>query len=597
MSSAHRIFTGDGELSLSLDASGFFLRRRSQGELLLTAPTPSLFLPVIDGEAASARLTRVDRHEGLLCAHFDTAGSAARELKLYVEARRDAFVIRVEFVATRACQLNALDLLPPHTGVNFYDLVNFRNRHRSDRAWPEITLGNPVDTSTYSDDWQFAPHPTAFLLRKDAFSLFAGFLDLQPSFGMKLKATRNRVEHWRLDFGPQPHGLPLAADSTFRSGRLRLAWGENLAPHDAFLRHGRALVEEGVIADPATKRRHDWWREPLYCTWGDQTLLADHETETNLIAQTADKVAPVVSKLDEALVRRAVSVILRERLPVRTILLDEGWNIARGDWRPHPERFPDLRGLVDELHAQGFKVMVWWSWAEIADHADIPADELAGGGQWRNKHRVRWRDYSDPRIQETYLKPLFRKLFSSEPGCYDLDGVKTDFLADKVHPDTPLSDPSWRGEETFFQKLTALFYREMCRHKPDALHLGCAGNYWLAEFMDLNRTYDVHSSNWREHEERARMLLCTAPGVPVSYDMMNFTENTDRYFESARDLGAAIELGNILLQRKNIFTPVTPADDALFDLLRVGCASHIADESSRLPVAAVSARLPAHASS
>jgi hypothetical protein len=574
MSSEHRISTGDGELSFSLGATGFDLRRRTQRELLLTSRTPVLFRPVINGEPADARLLSVDRHEGLLCARYATTASEVDNLTLFVEARRDSFVLWVEFTATRDCQLNSLELFPKDTGVNFYDLVNFRNRHRSDRAWPELTLGNPVDTSTYSDDWQFAPHPTAFLLRKGVFSLFAGFLDLQPTFGLRLKSAHNRVEHWRLDFGPHPHGLPLATGASFRSGHLRLAWNEHLTPHDVFLRHGRVLIEEGSIPDPATKRRHDWWREPLYCTWGDQTLLADQETETDLLHQTAIQVAPIIAKLDESFVRQAVSVIRRERLPIRTIILDEGWNVARGDWRPHPQRFPDLRGLVDELHAQGFKVMIWWSWAEIAAHADIPADELAGDGGWLNKHRSRWRDYSDPRIQENYLKPLFRKLFSSEPGCYDLDGVKTDFLADKIHPDTPLRDPSWRGEEVYFQKMTGLFYREMCRHKPDALHLGCAGNYWLAEFMDLNRTYDVHSSNWREHEERARMLQCTAPGVTVSYDMMNFTENTDRYFESARDLGAAIELGNILVQKKNIFTPVTAADDAFYDLLRAGCAPH-----------------------
>ncbi|MET0263899.1 MAG: TIM-barrel domain-containing protein [Rariglobus sp.] len=572
MTTGHSFSSGDGELLCTFNASGFVLRRASNRELLIRANRPELFIPVIDGEPVPARLTGVERHEGLVCARYATPEtSAVRDLILYIETRRDSFVMWTEFTLARACQLNALDLFPAGTGVNFYDLVNFRNRHRTERTWPELILGNPVDTSTYSDDWQFAPHPTAFILRKGALSLFTGFLDLQPSFGMRFKSARNRIEHWRLDFGPQPHGLSLAAGASFRSGRLRLAWSENLEPHDLFLQHGRVLVEEGSVADPAVKRRYDWWREPLYCTWGDQTLLADREAETDLLNQTVDKVAPIIAKLDEALVRRTVSVIRREHLPVRTLLLDEGWNVARGDWRPHPQRFPDLRGLVDELHAQGFKVMIWWSWAEIAAHADIPANELAGGG-WLNKHRSRWRDYSDPHIQDTYLKPLFRKLFSSDPDCYDLDGVKTDFLADKIHPETPLGDPSWRGEEIYFQKLTGLFYREMCRHKPDALHLGCAGNYWLAEFMDLNRTYDVHSSNWREHEERARMLQCTAPGVPVSYDMMNFTENTDRYFASARDLGAAIEIGNILMQRKSLFSSVTPADDALFDLLRAGCA-------------------------
>jgi len=240
------------------------------------------------------------------------------------------------------------------------------------------------------------------------------------------------------------------------------------------------------------------------------------------------------------------------------------------DWRPHPDRLPNLRGLVDELHGLGFKVMVWWNWAEIAPHADVDPRYLAGEGKWTNKHGARWRDYSDPRVREEYLKPLFRTLLSSEPGCYDLDGVKTDFLADKVHPETPLADPSWRGEETYFRKVTECFYAEMRRHKADALHLGCAGNYWLAEFNDLNRTYDVHSSNWMEHEERGRMLACTSPGTPVSYDMMTCTENTERWFESARRTGAAVEIGNVLMVRDDVFSAARPADAAYYALLRAG---------------------------
>ena len=50
-----------------------------------------------------------------------------------------------------------------------------------------------------------------------------------------------------------------------------------------------------------------------------------------------------------AMVREAVAVITRERLPIRTILLDEGWELTRGQWEAHPVRFPDLRRLVDDL--------------------------------------------------------------------------------------------------------------------------------------------------------------------------------------------------------------------------------------------------------
>jgi hypothetical protein len=102
------------------------------------------------------------------------------------------------------------------------------------------------------------------------------------------------------------------------------------------------------------------------------------------------------------------------------------------------------------------------------------------------------------------------------------------------------------------------------------MHLGCAGHYWLAEFIDLNRTYDVHSSNWLEHEERARMLQCTSPGAQVSYDMMTCTENTPQFFDSARKLGAAIELGNVLVCRDNSFSAVREADAGFLAMLRAG---------------------------
>lgn len=575
----HSLQSGDGDLVVEIQPDRLAVYRGDPRELLITSPSPALLLPRVCGSAPTAELVEIRQSSDLASLHFRLVGEEIDGFTVFIEPGKNSMVFWMEMHVRQTCQLNALEILPEGTGLSFYDLINFRNRHRTERTWPELVLGLGFETTTRSDDWQFAPHPTAFILRKNNFSLFAGFQDLQPTFGMNLKVERNTVNRWDLDFGTHPHGLVLHAGEVFRSGRLRLFSSNGKSPYDVFSAFGTTLVEKGLIPDPAAKRRYDWWKEPIYCTWNDQTLLADQEAEDDLANQTVDKVSPIVAMLDENLVRNAVSVIRAEELPVRTLILDEGWNVARGDWHPHPDRFPDFRGLIDELHSQGFKVMVWWSWAEIADNADIPAWQLAGGG-WRNRHRARWRDYSDPRIQEQYLKPLMKTLFSSEPGCFDLDGIKTDFLADKIHPETPLHDSAWRGEEVYFRKLTGLFHTEMRSHKPDALHLGCSGHYWLAEFLDLNRTYDVHSTNWREHEERARMLMATAPGATVSYDMMIFSENTRKYYESARRLGATVEIGNVLAQRENIFSPVRKADRDFLELLRNGCRS-----ACRVPVA------------
>jgi hypothetical protein len=173
-------------------------------------------------------------------------------------------------------------------------------------------------------------------------------------------------------------------------------------------------------------------------------------------------------------------------------------------------------------------------------------------------------------------------MFSSDPGCYDLDGVKTDFLADKVHPDFATFDPSWRGEETYFRKVTELFYGEMKRHKSDAVHIGCAGHFWLAEYIDINRTYDVWAIPL-EHETRARMLQHTSPGVPVAYDFFNFLDGLDVYFDSAQRMKASIQIGNVLFVRDDPFAPPRAADAAYYTLLRKRLRSFTFDENRTRP--------------
>jgi hypothetical protein len=109
---------------------------------------------------------------------------------------------------------------------------------------------------------------------------------------------------------------------------------------------------------------------------------------------------------------------------------------------------------------------------------------------------------------------------------------------------------------------------EMKKHKPGAVHIGCAGNYWLADLIDINRTYDVFSSNVKEHEERCRMLMATAPGCPVAYDFHNYLENLEAYLQSADKMGASLQIGNLLKTRKDMFSKPELADEKYYATLR-----------------------------
>ena len=41
------------------------------------------------------------------------------------------------------------------------------------------------------------------------------------------------------------------------------------------------------------------------------------------------------------------------------LIIDEGWHKPYGDWTFDPVKFPDPKAMIDELHALGFKVMLW----------------------------------------------------------------------------------------------------------------------------------------------------------------------------------------------------------------------------------------------
>ena len=548
--------------------AGSSVHDTATGQRLILCPECSLCRPRFADGAQESAVSELTFAADRITIGYETPN--VRNHRTIIREVDDQLELHCEFTAGQDLQLVALDILPPQSFLNMYDVVNFRNHHFTPRTWPDLPLGSSFETGTFSEDWQFAPHPSLLVLRKNDIHLLIGAVDLaQGGFGMKFAVDRFALRHWFLDYGAGPHGRRIAAGETFRSPRLRVFLRHENDAHKLFEQFGQTLVRVGAIPDPGQRTYPDWWSEPLYCTWTDQQFISRAEVPVELEAQSAQPDIKPATVLDEALVRKAAAVIEKHRLPVRTILLDEGWHVTRGQWEPHPERFPDMRGLVDNLHDRGFKVLIWLAWPEIFDDAELPARFLAGGARgWTSPTGRRVVDYSSTVTQQDYLQPLARQLFSSENGCYDFDGFKSDFMADKMHPRTPLADPEWRGEENYLFRVIRLYHNAMRAHKPDALHMGGAGHYWLAPHIDLNRTYDVHTSNWREHEARGRMLRSTAPGTILSYDLHDDIENRKAYFRSAAREGAAIQLGNLLTMRDDPAAAPRPATAADYRQLR-----------------------------
>ncbi|MBQ8344943.1 MAG: alpha-galactosidase [Clostridia bacterium] len=121
-----------------------------------------------------------------------------------------------------------------------------------------------------------------------------------------------------------------------------------------------------------------------------------------------------------------------KKLGMDTVIIDDGWETDDrnrgyaycGDWEVASSKIPDMRGLVDELHAIGMKVMLWFSVPFVGIHSKA-YDRFQGMflGTRPGEKQVMLLDprYRQVReyLSDTYVEAVTR---------YDLDGLKLDFI-------------------------------------------------------------------------------------------------------------------------------------------------------------------------
>jgi len=61
----------------------------------------------------------------------------------------------------------------------------------------------------------------------------------------------------------------------------------------------------------------------------------------------------------ETRIRKYADDILANGFPPGVLMIDDNWQEDYGVWEFHPGRFSDPKGMMDALHEQGFKVMLW----------------------------------------------------------------------------------------------------------------------------------------------------------------------------------------------------------------------------------------------
>jgi alpha-galactosidase len=168
-------------------------------------------------------------------------------------------------------------------------------------------------------------------------SLLLGFVSATRQLGTVEIAPTTGGRH-SLTAATELEGTPLAADTEVESEPLLLAVGDTGELTD---RYARAVAAAMRSLSPWERAGGEGHAEPLtgWCSWYE-----------------------LYTAVSEGDVRRNLHVLrsLHDRLPLRLVQLDDGYQHAVGDWLELNDKFPSgMPALVKEIQKEGFEAGIW----------------------------------------------------------------------------------------------------------------------------------------------------------------------------------------------------------------------------------------------
>ena len=157
----------------------------------------------------------------------------------------------------------------------------------------------------------------------------------------------------------------------------------------------------------------------------------------------------------------------------RTVFIDDGWATPRetsgfahaGDWEPNPEKFPDFKGFVDEIHSLGMKAVLW-----VAPGLSGFSTRSAGRyrGKFLSTNEKNFCHLLDPRYPGV-RSGLYRSVCSLVAD-YGFDGLKIDFIDSFKGADAePEDGRDTRSVEGALNEWLPELSNELKRLRPGAL--------------------------------------------------------------------------------------------------------------------------------
>ncbi len=333
----------------------------------------------------------------------------------------------------------------------------------------------------------------------------ADFMGVAPSGAIEMDyplATLAKVPD--TGAGGLYHGL-------IRFPQLLLTFGQSA--HQDLSSYGSVLDALGVV--PSTRLTRgtvpQWWHQPLVDTFGQQEL--DHVTN---FANP--------SGFDSAYVE-SFATQYQQRFGIKhfTLIIDATWQASPGPGRhlgsPRPSTrlfggYTGMRQLIDHLHRQGIKVLLWWgSW-------DAQPGDMAYTMGVVNHGTI---DPTSPNFP-AYVQKVTQLILGNGPGDLNANGLKMDFnYAVPPAVGYPWENPSLGVGVAATYRYFSTFYHDAHQVRSNALITESIAAPQFAGVMDAVRLNDTSlvggiSSTEVEWQSRARTVSDAMPQVMIDSD-------------------------------------------------------------------------------
>ncbi len=290
---------------------------------------------------------------------------------------------------------------------------------------------------------------------------------------------------------------------------------------DTLSDYGAAMQAQGIRLPQSPKDAFD----PIWCAWGYGRGFTPTQVFETL---------PVV-----------------KRLGFGWVVLDDGWQVALGDWTPRADKFPagdaDMKALVDRIHAAGFKAQLWWApmGADAGsrterDHPDWLLRNADG-----STRKITWWDsqYLCPAVEGVRedAAAFARKAL----GEWGFDGLKIDgqhlnAAPECFNPSHAHASPAdaYEGVPGFFEAI----WKAAQAVKPDAVieicPCGTGYSYFTLPYLNMTVASDPESS-WQIRSKGKTLKALAGDGIAYFGDHVEMSDGGED-FASTFGVGGVI---------------------------------------------------------